>query len=177
MKNINISKNKDRITIEIYPKYNKQKHIMMLFWLALWTVCGLAILTQLFGDYDIKTKFFFVLYLLFWLFFEYKVIYTHRWRKYGKEIIKIIGDKVHLVKEIKGRGVEQIFDKNDIEKIEIFNEKENSMSQLFGNAYWMISGYQLAFKTKDKLIPFGLELDEKEKKKIVFELNRSLKQN
>ncbi len=173
--NIEIEKTDTGVKIIIYPKYNAQKHGLMLVWLALWTICGIAVFTQLFAPYDSKTKLFFILYLLFWLYFEYKVIYTHRWRKKGREVIEIKNGKLSLIKEINGRGVEQVFDIQDIDGIEQFQEKENSMSQLFGNAYWMISGYRLALKTAGKLVPFAAEITEKEQKKIVFELKNRLK--
>jgi hypothetical protein len=175
MERIHIKKNKQELEIEIYPLYNKQKHTLMLIWLALWTVCGIAVFSQLLGQYDIKTKFFFILYLLFWMFFEYKVVYAHRWRTKGKEVVKVKDGKIHIIKDISGRIVEQIFDISEIDSIEIFSEKENSMSQLLGNAYWMISAYQLAFRVNGKIVPFGIELSDKDKKKIIFELNRFLK--
>lgn len=94
----------NELTILIYPLYDKRKQNMLTTWLVLFSLCGIAIISQFFYDYPTSTKLFFVVYLIFWLFFEFKVIYAIRWRKYGKEVITIDNESIYLTKKLAKEG-------------------------------------------------------------------------
>ena len=71
---------------------------MLLVWIILFSLCGLAIVSQFFENYDAQTKVFFGVYVAFWLFFEFKVIYAYRWRKQGEEKIILENGQLSLIK-------------------------------------------------------------------------------
>src|SRR5690606_41077265 len=78
---IDFKEGNNDITITISPNYNQQKQNLLVVWLVLFSLCGAAIISQFFFDYPTNTKIFFIVYLVFWLFFEFKVIYAIRWRR------------------------------------------------------------------------------------------------
>ena len=88
---LKIAKKEDELVITIKAFGDSRKQKILLLWIVLFSLCGIAIMSQFFGDYDNETKVFFGVYVAFWLFFEFKVVYAYRWRKYGVE--RIIVDK------------------------------------------------------------------------------------
>ena len=82
---IKINKSEDKFEITIKSFINNKKQKLLLVWIVLFSFCGLAIISQFFGNYNAETKVFFGVYIAFWIYFEFKVIYAYRWRKYGEE--------------------------------------------------------------------------------------------
>ena len=119
---IKIDKNDGKLQIVIKAFLDEKKQQILLVWILLFSLCGIAIIAQLFEEYNTETKLFFGVYIAFWIFFEFKVIYAYRWRKYGEEKIIIDQDQLILIKKIGKRGVTQQFKFEEITKIDFFKD-------------------------------------------------------
>ena len=113
--------------------------------------------------------------MAFWLFFEFKVIYAYRWRKYGLEQIILNQKQLILIKEIGKRGITQQFDLDNIQKVEKFDSGENAFFKSMNTSYWNINKYTLSFKIEDNLVPFAIDLNEEESKKLLKKIHQFLK--
>ena len=173
---ISIKKNDDALEIEIKALKDIKKQQLLLVWIALFSLCGLAIFSQFFYDYDKSSKVFFAVYLAFWFFFEFKVIYAYRWRNIGKEKIIIDSKKLLLVKEIGKRGVTQIYDLEKIKDIKPFDTPDSTFTKMITTSYWNINKYSLAFTYENNIVPFGIDLDANQTKKVLHEI-RSVKRS
>jgi len=167
--NINKEQNKIEIIIKAYCDDKKQK--MLLLWIALFSLCGIAIFTQFFENYDVGTKVFFGVYIAFWLFFEFKVIYAFRWRKYGVEKIIIENDNLLLIKLIGKRGITQTYNLNEIKSIDFFKDSNGEFVKSMNTSYWNINKYHLVLNLASTIIPFAIDIENKDAKKIINELN------
>ena len=174
---INISKNDNKLEIEINALKNETKQKILLVWIILFSGCGLAIFSQLFFDYDKFIKLFFAIYLVFWMFFEFKVIYAYRWRNAGIEKIVINTTEIILIKEIGNRGITQILNMNEISNLRFFEIDESSFLKSINSSYWNINKYSLAFDYQGKPIPFAIDMDKNEAKKLLREIEQFLKKN
>ena len=81
---IQITKNKESLKVVIKAFYDDKKQKMLLLWIVLFSLCGVAIISQFFEDYDSGTKVFFGVYVAFWLFklifveiFVFSLLYIH----------------------------------------------------------------------------------------------------
>ncbi len=167
---VNKQENELDITIKSFKDESKQK--MLLVWIVLFTVCGFAIVSQFFYDYDKSSKLFFAVYLAFWMFFEFKVVYAFRWRNSGSEKIKISNDKIELVKEIGKRGITQVIALNEISNLRLFESEEPGFIKAMNASYWNINKYSIAFDYQNKPVPFAIDLDKKEAKKLLNEIEQ-----
>ena len=84
---ISYTETNDELKIKIKALLDEKKQQLLLIWIVLFSICGILLFSQIFGDYEKTTLLFFGVYMAFWLFFEFKVIYAYRWRKYGVEEI------------------------------------------------------------------------------------------
>lgn len=164
----------NELTILIYPLYDKRKQNMLTTWLVLFSLCGIAIISQFFYDYPTSTKLFFVVYLIFWLFFEFKVIYAIRWRKYGKEVITIDNESIYLTKKIGKRGVTERYDLTAIDTVEALKYKGKLVYEM-NSSYWNSNHYTLCVNINKQQIPFGVDLNEKQAKRMIKTLKETVK--
>tara|TARA_B100000809_G_scaffold226204_1_gene237678 strand:+ start:1556 stop:2083 length:528 start_codon:yes stop_codon:yes gene_type:complete len=169
---IKVSKNDAKLEIVIKAFLDKKKQQILLVWILLFSLCGIAIFAQFFEDYDAGTKVFFGVYVAFWIFFEFKVIYAYRWRKYGEEKIIIDQGQLILIKTIGKRGVTQQFKLEEITKIDFFKDESGAFAKSMNTSYWNINKYHMVLKFEDSIVPFGIDLDNKDAKNILNELRK-----
>lgn len=172
---ISIDNKESIFSLTIWAFKDEAKQKMLLLWIILFSGCGIAIFTQFFGNYDSGTKIFFGVYIAFWLFFEFKVIYAYRWRKYGLEYITVEGDEIILTKQIGQRGLTQRYQKTEIENLRIFENADSNFVKSMTSSYWNINKYTLAFDFKGQIIPFGIDLTKKEAHFVLKQLKEQLK--
>lgn len=168
IKRITIDKKNDQLAVTILAFKDSGKQKMLLVWILLFSLCGIAIISQFFGNYDNSTKIFFGVYIAFWLFFEFKVIYAYRWRKSGLEFITVEKEAIILTKQIGKRGITQSYLKNEISDLRIFENADNNFIKSMTTSYWNINKYTLAFNVKNQIIPFAIDLTKKEANKILL---------
>lgn len=167
---ISIVKVKDKLEIIINAFKDDKKQKMLSIWIILFTICGGIIFTQFFEDYDSGTKVFFGVYIAFWLFFEFKVIYAYRWRKYGQEKIIVENNEVILIKTIGKRGITQKMSFEEIKKIDFFKDSNEGFVKSMNESYWNINKYHLVFHLEKSIVPFAIDVVNKDAKKILNEI-------
>lgn len=173
---IDFKEGNNDITITISPNYNQQKQNLLVVWLVLFSLCGAAIISQFFFDYPTSTKIFFIVYLVFWLFFEFKVIYAIRWRKFGNEIITINSEGIFLTKNIAKRGITEKYELQNISSINVLKHKDKPVYNI-SSSYWNTNHYTLFLEVNERQIPFGVDLSEKQAKKVLNTVKEHVKKH
>ena len=80
---------KDNVfSLVILPTTDKRKLWILFLWLMAWTVCGMIVFANYFNLTNRDTKIFIIVYLSFWVYFEYKIGRAYTWKKFGKEKFK-----------------------------------------------------------------------------------------
>lgn len=172
---ISYTETSDELKIKIKALLDEKKQQLLLVWIVLFSICGILLFSQLFADYEKSTLIFFGVYMAFWLFFEFKVIYAYRWRKLGVEEVILTKSELILIKEIGKRGVTQQFDRDKIRKVQQFDSGENAFFKSMNTSYWNINKYTLSFKVEDNIVPFAIDLNEEESKKLLKKIGQFLK--
>ena len=167
---VQITKSDGIIEITIKAFFDDKKQKLLMVWIVLFGFCGIAILSQFFQDYPAEYKVFFGVYVAFWLFFEFKVIYAYRWRKYGEEKIVIENGELFLIKNIGKRGVSQRFDLKEIKSIDFYKDSNGGFVKSMNSSYWNINKYHLALNLEKSVVPFAIDIENKVAKKIINEL-------
>lgn len=172
--NVLIEKNGEtRITIK--PHYDQLNQKLLIVWICLWTLVGLALIYQLFLLQNDGIKTFLLVWLAFWAYFEFKVIYAYRWRIYGKEIIEIQKDKIVYSKLISARGIPIEYEKDQIRQLDYIEDKSIGFFQQISAAYWNPGKEKIQFLYGGKTIRFGMELKESEARNVVSVLKSVLR--
>lgn len=174
-KRISIKKKEDELSVVILPLAEKRKNNLLLVWLLLWSLSGLVILSQFFVISDVNTKIAVLVWLAFWAYFEYKIVNAYRWRKSGKEKIKIRENKFLYKRDISGKGAVKTYEIDFIKNVRLVENKDESFMESLNNSYWVIAGEKLVFDYSGKEIRFGLQLEDTDAKALLKLLQNQIK--
>lgn len=160
------------IKVKAYQDVDKQKFFTI--YLITWTLCGLAISSQLFVDVEEELKSMLIVFFAFWAYFEYLLVKAYRWRKSGEEQFFIKEEEMHYGRTYNNRGILRPYRKELINKVRLIDEEKSTFVKVFSDSYWVIGGERLAFSAAGKVVPFGLRLSDKEAKKLMKLINQEL---
>lgn len=168
---VSILKKDDLLSVVILPKNDKRKLLLMFLWLMAWTVCGIIVFANYFKVVDQNAKLFIIVYLAFWVYFEFKIIKAFMWRRSGKEKLWISEGKVHYQREVNKRGKIQEFDFSLIQDLQVIELEETSFAAVMSSSFWIKGGERIAFTCQHKTVRWGMQLEAREAKAIVHEIN------
>lgn len=177
-KRVRIEKKKEglHIAIKAYKEESKQKNLTV--WLIAWTLCGLAIGSQVLikpeGEEQEKLRVMILVFLAFWGYFEYMVIKVFRWRKSGEEQFLITEEEIQYGRTYSNRGFLKPYRKDLVNAVRSIDAEKGTFVTAFSNSYWVIGGERLAFTVNGKVIPFGLQLTDKEARSLTQSINKEL---
>lgn len=166
-KQISVKRNEDELSIVILAMSEKLKNRLLLVWLTLWTLGGLIVFSQYFTITDPNTKIAVIVWIGFWLYFEYKITIAYLWRRNGKEVIKLRNNKLFYKRDVAGRGKFKTYQLDYIKNLRITETKENSFMESLNNSYWVIAGEKLIFDYYGKEIKFGVQLQDEDAKALI----------
>ena len=169
---IKIIKEENKVEVVIKAFYDDKKQKMLLLWIVLFSFCGVAIISQFFENYDAATKVFFGVYVAFWLFFEFKVIYAYRWRKYGEERIVLENNELRLIKTIGKRGITQQYKLDEVKNIDFYKNTNGGFIKSMNTSYWNINKHHLVLNLKKSIVPFAIDITNKDAKRILNEIRK-----
>jgi hypothetical protein len=171
---ISISKKDDSTSIIIYPEKSKINQTILFIWFILWTAGGVIMLIGRQLGYYSAPKTYVLVWMAFWLYFEYVTAYALIWRSFGFERILIKNNKLYLKNEIRGKGKLKIFDIEFIKDLQLVPIDERSFAKVMSDSYWMPGGERLYFWYQGKQIRFGQQLNENDAKELLKFLKREL---
>lgn len=175
---IGIKKGEEELTVYIKSssKTDQKKLRYLKMWAIAWTIIGLIVISQLFFPYSREEKLYFVVYLAFWAYFEYRVLYAYYFRQYGIETIYVNNGKIFLRRDILNKkGKPKYFTLHRKNPFFLTEDAGTGFFQQMGNSFWSIRGGKIAFGEKPKEYRFGLQLPEADANRLVKLLNESIR--
>lgn len=170
----------DKTTIIIYPKVAAWKLALLGIWVAGFTFVGIVMFWILFGGVyslevigdnveDIRDQqlVYTIVFLGFWMYFEYKSVKALLWFRFGKELIKLDKEALTHKRSVFGYGKAHSFFYENMKDFKVFETDSTSFGQFFENAIWSqgTDGLVFTYFKKDK--SFGKRLDEKTSKLLL----------
>lgn len=169
----------DCYTIVISPTIERWQMNSLLIWVIAWTFCGFAFAYYiLFEVSTLKMLMILSVLLVFWLYFEIRVVRSFLWRKYGLEIIRIdnqylsIKDSIFKHGKPKNYEIEKI-SPEDIEDIYI---DPKSYGKVMNDSFWQVGQGTLVLNFEDRQYYFGTQLENKDSAKLAKLIRKVLGQ-
>ncbi|HXC06963.1 MAG TPA: hypothetical protein VNZ86_19525 [Bacteroidia bacterium] len=164
----------DELSIVISAYADKGKSSLLLAWILAWTLGGIAMAVYLFQVHETQLKTMILVWMGFWLYFEYKAWKAYTWRRFGKEIIKIGKGHLFYKRDNRGAGKIQNFETESVQQLGRYAGGKNDLVSSFVSSYWVIAGETLSFNYFGKETAVGLELDEKDANALLHLLRAAL---
>lgn len=176
---ISLEQHKDNATIVISTKIERWKETLLLTWIIAWTFCGAAFIYYLISGalQGQNEKLVLFIIIIFWAYFEYRIVKTFLWRKFGIEFIKIDKDKFTFKKSILsyGSAIEYNTKEIDHKKVESLKQNPKSFAKVMNDSFWLIGEGAVRFSDQDRFVYFGHQLEADESEKLAAEVRKLLK--
>jgi len=163
---IAVQHSKDFFEITIDAKIPASQFTMLSAWLLAWTIAGIYVLAQAFsmqGD----SLLYIIVWLAFWLYFEYRIGTAWLWRKTGREVFRIVGNEVHLRFEVSYGGRAEVFKREEITGFSNLENDKSAFVKSFYGSFWVIGGETIGFFHKGKMKTFGRQITASDADKII----------
>jgi hypothetical protein len=170
---ISVVEASDSTSLIISPDYDQAKQKWLWLWVTLWSLAGIAVLLQLFGDYSKEEKLYLSVWLAFWFYFEYVGIYALLWKIKGFERLLINKDSFIYSKNLGKSGKKQIFPKQNISSLIPIAVSEKSLIFNLTNSYWNRGNEAVEIRVNGQNIRFGLKLSKPEAASVISFLRKS----
>ena len=160
----------NKTTIVIAPENVFWQKGLMSAWFSMWMVIGITMFWA-FNTLKLneQEKLIVIIFLVFWVYYAFKVGKSLFWILWGKELIKIDKDGLSIKKSIRGYGKSTNYFLENIQKFRTQQPKENSFQAVWENSPWIQNGERIEFDYIGKTIRFGKKLNEKDAK-LLFNL-------
>jgi len=172
---VSYTEDQDELTIVITGQIERWQEGLVVIWLIAWSVCGIYVFTQLFGDYPRESKLGFMVYVAFWGYFEYKLVRTTLWRLWGRELIKIDSDGIMIKNDVSSYGKSTRYILENVSSFSLCEKVERSFSGVYSKSFWVLGGETLGFEYFGKQVAFGRQLEKKEAETLFHLLHKRIK--
>ncbi len=169
----------DCYTIVISPTIERWQLNSLLVWVIAWTFCGFAFAYYaLFEVTSMKYLMILVVLLVFWLYFEMRVVRAYLWRKYGLEVIRIDKQYLSIKDSIFKHGKPKNFelDKLSSDDIEDIYINPKSYGKVMNDSFWQVGQGTIALTFEDKQYFFGTQLENRDSAKLARLIKTTVEQ-
>ena len=173
---ISILKKDQILSIVILPTDDKKKLLLLLAWLAAWTICGIIVLANYFKIEDPQAKVYLIVYLSFWAYFEFNIARTYIWKRFGKEKLWIKEGKLHYQREVNRRGKIKEFNLDLISPLRMVALSTTRFADFFSQSFWVKGGERLEFDAQSQVVRLGMQLSDEEARLVLNEVKAFIKQ-
>ena len=168
---ISVLKKDNLLSIVILPTTDKKKLALLFLWLMAWTVCGIIVLANYPRLTDQSSKLFVIVYLSFWLYFEYSITKAFIWKKFGREKLWIQDGQIHYQREVNKRGKVMSANLDLVSKLSLIDLSRTSLADTINQSFWVKGGERLQFTVQGKVYRCGMQLSDEEARTVLREMN------
>ena len=166
-----------KLSVVILGKVERWKESLLLYWLLAWSFCGSVFAFQFFGNGPFQYSIPMLIMLLFFLYFEIKILKVFFYRRKGFELIKFGEEDLLIQNTFISKGKSNFYKVNEIENFYDVEYSSNNFFSFMEDSFWVIGGQRIYFTYKNKKITLGIQLNEVEVKRMLSLLNAQLKKS
>jgi hypothetical protein len=174
-KRISILKKEKVLSIVILPTTENAKLGLMFLWLMAWTVCGLLVAINYFKITNPDAKLFIIVYLSFWAYYEFKIVRTFIWKKWGKEKIWVQDGLLHYQREVNHKGKIKEFNPELISELKLIDISQTNFGDFINQSFWVKGGETIEFTYMGKRVTMAMQVSTEEARVVLQELKDYIK--
>ena len=165
------------LSVVILGRIERWQEALMGAWLLLWIICGSLVIRQFFLISQRETRMLLLIFLVFWLYYLWRVGRTFLFRLGGNELIRIEDDTLSVKRSIYTFGKAKTYYLENIGPIETINLSKSSFAYTFENAWWVMGGEKLSFDHQGRTVKFAMQIEDGHRDELKGLLNRRISKN
>ncbi len=159
------------LSFVILGKIERWKESLLVAWCVAWVFCGGIVISEYLASTVRESRMMYVIFLIFWAYFLWRVGRVTLFRRGGNELIRIEGGELTLKRSIFTFGKSKSYYLENIEGLRIIELDKKSIAYTYENTWWVMGGERIGFDYQGRFVKFGMQLSPKETKQV-FELLR-----
>lgn len=170
---IQVSDTRESLEIIISGRIPRMQFTLLSAWLLAWTLAGVFVVSQLFniqGDQQI----YMIVWLAFWAYFEYRVATVWLWRKYGREVFRVLPEQTELRFEVAYGGRAYALKTAEIRNLRNLEKEKGGFVKSFYSSFWTIGGEAIGFYAKGKLYTMGRQISSNDADALIRIMKKHL---
>ena len=166
---------KDELVVEIMPFIEKKSFQILKLWTISFSICGLIIFSSFFfHEFQNSGEVLIIcIFLLFWGYFEFKVLYAVQWNRKGKEIITIKNGMFSYVKQLSNRGIPLEMKIEKMKPFGLIEDTEGGFWNEINNSDFIVGGEVIEYISDESIKRLGMKLNKKDGGQLVTLLNKT----
>lgn len=174
---VSYKKEGDSIQVIILGKIERWKEAVLTAWLLAWIFCGGVVFNEYLHATVREQKMVFVVFLVFWAYYFWRIGKVWMFRRGGNELIRIDKNELTLKRSYFTFGRSKTFQLDQLSDLKRISIPKKSFAYSFENAWWVLGGERVGFTYHSKFIKFGMQLNEKEASEFYGLISKKIKSN
>lgn len=173
---VSYDETKDFLRIVILGKIDRWKESLLLMWCLAWIFCGVVIGREYFLSTDRDFKLTISIFMVFWLYYLYRIGKVWLFRKGGNELIKIENGEITLKRSIFTYGKTRNFPIENISEFQKTDLNKRSVVYAFESGWWVLGNPTLCFKYQGRFVRFAMQIGDKERDILFKKMDKHMRQ-
>ncbi len=171
---VSYSSDNGRLQILILGKIDKWKESILLGWLLAWVFCGGVVISEYVKTTDRDLKMIFVIFLIFWAYYLWRVAVIFVYRRGGNELVRVQDGVLTLKRSFFTYGKSKTYNLNQITDFQKIELSKKSIAYTYENGWWVLGGEKLSFKYHGKYVKFAMQVKEPVRDKLYTLINQQI---
>ncbi len=168
---VSYSKSADSLQILILGRIERWKESVLIGWLLAWVFCGGVVINEYLKSTDRDLKMIFVIFLIFWAYYLWRVLRVFIYRRGGNELIKIEDGVLKLKKSFFTYGKTRTFNLNQITDFKRIDLNKTSIVFNYENGWWVLGGEKLGFTYHGTFVKLAMQIKDPVRDRLYHLIN------
>jgi hypothetical protein len=172
---ISYKKSNEGLQVIILGKIERWKEALLTAWLLAWIFCGGVVLNEYLVATDRERRMVFIIFLIFWAYYLWRVGKTWMFRRGGNELIKVTDYEIILKRSFFTFGNSKHYRIDQMEDFKKIELSKSSFAYTFENSWWVLGAERLGFSYGSKFVKFGMQLSDSETNQLYDLIRKQIK--
>ncbi|MBS1568279.1 MAG: hypothetical protein JST45_02445, partial [Bacteroidetes bacterium] len=136
----------------ISARLPKKQLVLLVLWLAVWTLCGLAFAREAAVNRTPEMRMPLWVMLAFWAYFELRILRVVLWRTKGFELWRAMEGELIIKNSLFGYGKASRYFIANIQRLGLLNMDKASWKWQMSDSFWTRGAEQLGFEYQGRKV-------------------------
>lgn len=163
---VSYEQSKGYLKIIILGRIEKWKESILFAWCIAWLFSGVVIGREYFVTTDRDVKLTISIFMIFWIYYLYRIGKVWIYRKGGNELIKVENGELTLKRSFFTYGRTLTFPLENISEFQKIDLNKKSIVYAFESGWWVLGNPRLCFKHQGRMVRFAMQIDDEVRDKL-----------
>ena len=162
-------------SLVIRPAISVWQRRLLLLWIICWTACGIWIMSHYRWAQSENEKLFLIVYLSFWLYFEWSITRVYLWKRFGNERLWIKNGRLFYSQKLLKPGRISSWPLNTLGECEAIEYKNHGFNESISQSFWMMGHPRIQISVPGRTLRLGYQLKPNDVSSVIKQYRAAFK--